>query len=502
MIKQEVRMKSSRLLLPLLLLLLSACAGQSPVTPPPVDSAPSQAERLLDQRISTLIDDLISDSRLTAAATAPVAVVPGSALAGEYFSRLEELVCERLETRLREEHDIFRLSRQNWFELRAGRPLSFQNLPPDRRQVLAAALIYKVEITADTVLDRINCTLSASGADGRSRPGIVASGPLGFGRTSLARSLYYAAANRNPYPEGLEERPFVSLDRLAYSLATELAEAYRNGLKIAGHKVADREIKVLLSTTSKSLPLGLTEEIQSALQQALVGQNGFTCVLSRRDFAETMREIDFYNWHRQAFKQLDPAKFEPGTILLLADVSRPRRNDLYGVALRAIWRTDPLEDRQGKMIAETAGGTYVSGFTAKAYFSDRDLYYRYGSRRPAIHPPRRQPASKPGPQTVARPPWKGPANEINLCFYDFTATLRHRIYPVLNRAPGVTWLRRADELCEQGSDCLCYELWYQGSREDLEAWLRRYLKNAKSLEFYITSNGPGRLEVHFNGGFN
>ena len=480
-----------------LILLLTACAGINPV-----DYAPSRAEQLLDQRINKLLDDLLSDQHFTSAATAPATVVPGSAMQGEYFSRLEELVCERLEARLRESHDIFKLSRQNWFELRAGHALTFQNQPPDRRQLLRSAIIYQVEVTADTVLDRISGTITASNADGRSLPGVIASGPLGFGKESLARQLYYAAANRNPFPEGLEERPFVSLDRLAYSLTSELAEAYRNGLKVGGQQVADREVKVLLYTTSNHLPSGLTEEVQAALQQALIGQRGFTCVVSRQDFGPTLRQIDFYKWHAQNFKAVDLPKFEPGTVLLMADVSRPRKRGIYSVAMRAIWRTDPLEDKQGRLIEENGSGTYVSGFTAKAYFDDQNLYYRYGDRRPA-HGSRKKPAPprQPAPAHQARKPWSGPTTEINLCFYNFTEVLSNRIYPVLNQAPGVTWLRRADELCEQGSDCLCYELWYNGSREDIEAWLRRYLKTSKSVDFYITSNGPGRLEVHFNGGF-
>ena len=487
------------LILAALLALLAACAGA------PVNNAPTRAEQMLDQRIETLLNDLLSDQHLTSGETAPAAVVPGSALEGEYFSRLEELVCERLTTRLRETHDIFSLSRQNWFELRAGRPLTFQDQPPDRRQMLHSAIIYKVEITADTVLDRISATISAVSADGRSLPGVIASGPLGFGRESLARQLYYAAANRNPYPEGLEERPYVSLDRLAYSLTTELAEAYRNGLEIGGQQVADREVKVLLYTNAKGLATGLSEEVQASLQQALIGQKGFTCVVSRQDFGPALRQIDFYRWHSGAFKTIDLPKFEPGTVLLMADISRPRTGGIFSVALRAIWRTDPLEDKHGNLVEESGSGTYVSGFTAKAYFSDRDLFYRYGRREPGRRPPRRvktagrQPAPAPH---QARPAWSGPSNEINLCFYNFTEILRQRIYPVLNRAPGVTWLRRADELCAKNSDCLCYEIWYHGSREDLEAWLRRYLKTSKSVDFYITSNGPGRLEVHFNGGFN
>ena len=107
------------LLLAGLISLLAACAGA------PVNNAPTRAEQMLDQRIESLLNDLLSDQHLTAGETAPAAVVPGSALTGEYFSRLEELVCERLTVRLRETHDIFPLSRQNWFELRAGRPLTF-----------------------------------------------------------------------------------------------------------------------------------------------------------------------------------------------------------------------------------------------------------------------------------------------------------------------------------------------------------------------------------------
>jgi len=486
------------LVLVALLGLLAACAGA------PVNTAPTRAEQMLDQRIEALLNDLLSDQHLTAGETAPAAIVPGSALEGEYFSRLEELVCERLATRLRETHNIFTLSRQNWFELRAGRPLTFQDQPADRRQLLRSAIIYKVEITADTVLDRISATISATNADGRGLPGVIASGPLGFGRESLARQLYYAAANRNPYPEGLEERPYVSLDRLAYSLTTELAEAYRNGLKIGGQQVADREVKVLLYTSAAGLATGLSEEVQAALQQALIGQRGFTCVVSQQDFGPALRQIDFYKWHSGVFKNVDLPKFEPGTVLLMADISSPRAGGIFSVAMRAIWRTDPLEDKHGNLVEETGSGTYVSGFTAKAYFSDRDLFYRYGRRQAGRQYPvtTSGPGRHPVPARRGKSRWNGPSNEYNLCFYDFTEVLRQRIYPVLNQAPGVTWMRRADELCSQGSDCLCYEIWYQGSREELEAWLRKYLKTAKSVDFYITSNGPGRLEVHFNGGFN
>ncbi len=490
-------MKALRfLLLASLALLLTACAGMTPV-----DYAPTQAERLLDQRVDLLLDDLLSDQRFSSSEMAPAAIVPGSAMQGEYFSRLEELLCERLETRLRESHDIFKLSRQNWFELRAGHALSFQNQPLDRRQRLRSAIIYQVEIAADTVLDRVNATITARHADGQGLTGVVASGPLGFGQESLARQLHYAAANRNPFPEGLEERPYSSLDRLAYSLSSELSEAYRNGLRVGGQKVADHEVKVLLYTTSSHYPTGLTQEIQNALQQALISRQGFTCVVSRQDFGPALQQIDFYQWHSQLFKPVELPQFEPGTVLLMVDISQPTKPGTLSLAMRAIWRTDPLEDQHGNLITEDGSGTYVSGFTAKAYFEGDQLRYRYGTKPQTTVHKRRVKRADPNIVHRAREPWSGPSTDLNLCFYDFTETLRDRIYPVLNQAPGVTWLRRADELCDRDSDCLCYEIWYNGTREDMSAWLKQYLRTSKSVNFRLTSNGPGRIEVHFDGGF-
>ena len=485
------------LILASLALLLSACAGMSPV-----DYAPTQAERLIDQRINLLLDNLLSDQRFSSTEMAPAAVVSGSAMQGENFSRLEELLCERLETRLRESHDIFKLSRQNWFELRAGHALSFQNQPHDRRLRLRSAIIYQVEIAADTVLDRVNGTITARDADGHSLSGVIASGPLGFGPDSLARQLHYAAANRNPFPEGLEERPYSSLDQLAYSLTSELAEAYRNGLRVGGQDVADYEVKVLLYTASHHYPTGLTREIQDALQQALISRRGFTCVVSRQDFGPALQQVDFYQSHSQLFKPVEMPQFEPGTVLLMADINQPARAGTLSLAMRAIWRTDPLEDQQGNLIEEDGSGTYVSGFTAKAYFKGDQLRYRYGTHRSSTIHKKRVKRTDPDRIHRAREPWSGPSTDINLCFYDFTETLRDRIYPVLNQAPGVTWLRRADELCDRDSDCLCYEIWYSGTREDISAWLKQYLRTSKSVNFRLVSNGPGRIEVHFDGGFN
>jgi len=68
------------------LTLLAACAGT------PVNYAPTQAERMLDQRVNLILDDLLADQLFSASEMAPAAVVPGSAMQGETFSLLEEML--------------------------------------------------------------------------------------------------------------------------------------------------------------------------------------------------------------------------------------------------------------------------------------------------------------------------------------------------------------------------------------------------------------------------
>jgi len=94
-----------------------------------------------------------------------------------------------------------------------------------------------------------------------------------------------------------------------------------------------------------------------------------------------------------------------------------------------------------------------------------------------------------------------PVGDLDLCFYEFTSVFEKRIYPVLTNAPGVTEIRRADELCDSASGCLCYELWYQGSLEEISVWLRQHLRTSEVLAFRLAPKGDGRLNVYFDGGF-
>ena len=56
--------------------------------------------------------------------------------------------------------------------------------------------------------------------------------------------------------------------------------------------------------------------------------------------------------------------------------------------------------------------------------------------------------------------------------------------------------------CATGSTgVLCYELWYDGTLEEISRWLTRHLRTSKALAFRLEPMGEGRLNVRFDGGF-
>ena len=472
-----------------LLAILAGCAGTSVKT---LDLDP------FEEKLNGLISGLISSQNFTPGEMAPATVMPGSLKSGTRFSRLEELVMERLTMVLRKRNDFHKLSRQNWFEFREGRPLTFMDQPPAQQRLLRNLVVYEVGVSPEKVLGQIKVHIVGTDADGHALPGVVSEASFDSGPDSPARRLYDTQPGTSPFPEGLEERPYTSLDRLTFSLAAELADAYRNGISAGKETAGDEEVRVLLYSTHPSggVRKGLVAAIQDSLQQAIVSNRGFTCVVSQKDFGEAFKQIDFYRRNRTVF-EMEESLFTAGTVLLMSNTFRSGHTDKIGVALRALWRASPLETTTGNLIPTNVAGTYLSGFTARAYFSGSSArgYSRTG------------PVKKSGEKhaypekNVSKPARSVPVGDLDLCFYEFTAVFEKRIYPVLTNAPGVTEIRRADELCDSASGCLCYELWYEGSLEEISTWLQRHLRTSKVLAFNIEPKGNGRLNVHFDGGF-
>ena len=472
-----------------LLAILAGCAG-TPVKTFDLDP--------FEEKLNGLISDLISTQTFTPGEMAPAAVMPGSLKSGTRFSRLEELVMERLTMALRKRNDFHKLSRQNWFEFREGRPLTFTDQPPAQQRLLRNLIVYEVGVSPDKVLGQIKVHIVGTDADGHALPGVVSEATFDFGPDSPARRLYDTQPSTSPFPEGLEERPYTSLDRLTFSLAAELADAYRNGISAGKETAADEEVRVLLYSTDPSggVRKGLVAAIQDSLQQAIVSNRGFTCVVSQKDFGPAFNQIDFYKRNRTVF-EMEESRFTAGTVLLMTDTFRSRHADRVGVALRALWRASPLEAATGNLIPTNVAGTYLSGFTARAYLSGSSV--RGYSRTTPV----RRPGEKPvyPEKDASKVALSVPVGDLDLCFYEFTSVFEKRIYPVLTKAPGVTEIRRADELCDNASGCLCYELWYEGSLEEISVWLQQHLRTSEVLTFRLAPKGDNRLNVYFDGGF-
>ncbi|MCF6178670.1 MAG: hypothetical protein L3J63_04675 [Geopsychrobacter sp.] len=343
-----------------LLLLLSACAPR--LTP----------EQLFANQVGTLVNQLATQQSAGVKAMAPAAVVSASALQGKPGNRLEEYTTERLTMKLRQSREIYPLSRQNWFELREKQPLTFAGQSAQKRSYLNDLTVYQVATAQDEVLKQIKVQVTASDAQGKTIPGLLAEAefPLEAGLPAVLQ--FQAKAKSNSIPEGVEERPYQSLDRLTYSLARELVAAYR--ANVAGDpNAASGEVSVVIQSraVNGSLDKKFLNRLESALQQAIVSNKGFTSAVSQRDFMPTFNQVDFYRKNRAEFA-MDETLFQPGTVVLLAEAAPHKDGDKVGLSLRALWRVTPLETNKGELIATNRAGSYLSGFTAKGYLATRE----------------------------------------------------------------------------------------------------------------------------------
>lgn len=351
----------------LLIALTTGCAGTAKRAS---KGAMTEEGEALMANIDSKIEELMDRQKFSPAELAPAAVMPGSLKSDRPFTRLEEMIMDRLALKIRQTRDIHTLSRQNWFEFREGRPLTFRDRPLKDQAYLKNLVVYEVKVSADEILQQVKVNLLAADAEGRALPGVVTEIALDYGPLSIARRLYMAEPNTNPFPEGLEERPYTSIDRLTFSLAAELADAYRIGISADGRPASDQEVSVLLYTRSPGgAPNSLTRMLQDSLQQAIVRNRSFTCAVSERDFDGVFQQMDFYRRNKKVF-EIEESRFTAGTVLLMAENFRHREGGKTGVALRAVWRVSPLETTSGDLIPTNMAGTYVSGFMARAYLSD------------------------------------------------------------------------------------------------------------------------------------
>ncbi len=471
-------------------LIISGCAGKKgpkPLVDPDYKSA-------FDEKIDRLLTDILQKGKYKAAEVAPVTVMPGSLKSGLDFTRLEEVIIERLEQRLLETNELVVLSRNNWFEFREGRPLSFKFTKGYDPAVLRELIIYEVNISADAVLEEFRVKISAFNSSSRMVAGMTASTKLDYAPDRPGRMLHELPSQMDPFPEGLEENPYNSVDRLSFNLAGELADAYKTGVDTGDGLAADKEIKVLLYVKRQNgVEPALASSIGNRLQQAVITNRGFTCVVSQSDFGPVFEQVDFYKTYDQVF-DLEESKFQTGTVFLMADIYPHQKGDKIGIALRALWRVNPLEDKSGAFISTQTAGTYLSGFTAKSYLTAK---CNAGSDHSETSSP-----YVASPANINPVITDVPLETHTMCFYGFSNPMSQKIYPVISRMPGLQSIKRSDGSCDDAPGCIGYTLSCRCRTENLYAWIKDNLQQDKNVVPYrIDETAENTLSFYYNAGF-
>ena len=327
-----------------------------------------QLKSEFDQKIETLVLDTVASCRAKVLQMAPAAIVSKAVLEGKDYTRLDEIIIQRLQAKLSSDREIVDLSRENWFELREVKPLSLKGHSYAHSDLLEDSVVFIVDVEPDDVFEQIKVFITAKDADSRKIPGVKGQTILKYDEDNPGTMLLKEPAKSNPIPAGLKENPYASLERLSYSLASELSASLKRGVESGKYKAPDDEIQVVLCSSSFKSPDPMFKNafIQE-LQQALVSMDDMTCAVSQEDFGPVFNQVDFYKRNNDLF-EMDNEKFKPGSVLLMAETKSGKFTGMKHVALRAVWRVTPLKDKDGAFVPQNKSGTYVSGFTSRAWF--------------------------------------------------------------------------------------------------------------------------------------
>ena len=330
------------------------------------NSVRPQLKTKFDRNIDELVGQTIESCRAKLAEIAPAAVVSGNALNGKPYTRLDELIRQRFIEKLSSDREIIELSRENWFEFKESRPLSFKGHSSAHHDLMENIVVFIIDVEPEPVFDQITVSITTKDSELRPIPGVKGRTLLEYFKESPGTILLKTAANSNPLPEGLKENPYHSMEQMSYSLASELSYAIERGVKAGVSKTSDEEIQVVLCSKNFSGDNHMFKHsLIKELQQALVSMEGMTCAVSRDDFAPIFSQMAFYKRNDLIFES-DNEKLQPGSVLLMVDTKNIGNKNQ--VVLRAVWKVTPLKDKKGDFIPDNSSGTYVSGFTSRAWF--------------------------------------------------------------------------------------------------------------------------------------
>jgi hypothetical protein len=178
-----------------------------------------------------------------------------------------------------------------------------------------------------------------------------------------------------------------------------------------------------------------------------------------------------------------------------------QKGDKVGIALRAIWRVNPLEDKSGAFISTQTAGTYLSGFTAKSYIKaachGQNGYSEISNHSVASVSPK---ASSSANISSVIP--DVPLTNHTLCFYGFSNSMSRQIYPVISCVPGLQSIKRSDGSCDNAPGCVGYTLQCRCRTDNLYNWIKDNLQQDNHVVPYrIDETAENTLSLYYNGGF-
>lgn len=325
-----------------------------------------QQKTKFERNINELILETVESCRAKLAEIAPAAIVSKNALNGKFYTRLDELISQRLKEKLSSDREIIELSRENWFEFKESKPLSVKGHSQAHSDLMENIVVFIIDVEPEPLFDQIKVTITAKDSKLRPISGVTGQTMLEYFKDSPGTILLNTATRSNPLPAGLKENPYNSMEQMCYSLASELSFALEKGVKTGVFKASDEDIQVVLCSKNFSgTDLKFKQAMIQELQQSLASMDGMTCAVSQDDFASIFKQMDFYNKNDHIF-EIDNEKLKPGSVLLMIQTKTVGNKN--HAALRAVWRVTPLKDKAGNFIPANNAGTYVSGFTSRAWF--------------------------------------------------------------------------------------------------------------------------------------
>jgi len=341
------------LIFALFLLAVVGCAAHNGVITESDETKSLYAE--LDAQIDFLSQQVIKDIKNTGYEGSRIIIISGSLIESTRYSVLENYVIKSFKRRLSKEgvqrdtdwsHPyelpfvrVVEPCREDWMPLKYGDP-------PLSLSEAEKFVILKTSFEPYKDMNKIVSSVSAyTFFHGKQEP-LQINGTLemDFSPCSLPYKLYQSDAPI-PLPPGAEEKPYVSLEDLAYGLVSEVLADYPTA------KVGVVDIKA-----DPEMNRQLVRFLREAIEEYLI-KNGLTIGVSRVDFEEVMRQYKFYHKH-MIFEGPDPNKvpFSPATIYLFID-TRPGLSEELTIrtSLKALW------------LSTSDAGIYVRGLMGIAY---------------------------------------------------------------------------------------------------------------------------------------